>query len=599
MESFKSLIFVVLFAVGCSTGNGLRERPNQEEIPSVGLKKDIIDPSHFQSKADYHFTLGNTLSLSGQSLKAIRHYKLALIYDPHAVIVKIKLAVEYIKQSQFSEALEEVKEVIAMDPDSIEARLLLGGIYSSLREYERAEENYLHILKLNPGEAEAALSLGSVLAEQKKYVESLRIFQKVAENHHQSYSALAYYYMGRVSFQMEKKKQAIGHFKKSVEIKPDFSDAALALAKVQYSLGYENEAVKGLAHFQKTFGPEAEVAKVLSRFYEESKEYDKAYKQYEIIVKADPEQLNILVKMALISLEQKQYYRAVEELEKVLTLSPDSDKIRFFLAATYEEMGKKQSAAQEFQKIPKESSFYDEAIVRLVQFYTTEGDLKKAENIALAAIRNRPDVPKLYYVYNSFIDNENHHHEIINLLIKVTQRLSENSELQFLLGTFYDKVDNKPKVISHMKKAISLNKQFVRALNYLAYTYAEMEMELNTALELAQRAIQLKPKDGHIKDTLGWVLYKQGDYEGAVKALETAYRLNSTESIIAEHLGDAYYQYSYPHKAKKMYRKAVQLERDTLKIQNLKLKITSIESEVANRASRGLSSQSINKSPKQ
>lgn len=589
----------MLFAVGCSTGNGLRERQNQEEIPSVGLKKDIIDPSHFQSKADYHFTLGNALSLSGQPSKAIQHYKLALIYDPHASIVKIKLAVEYIKQGQFSEALEEVKEVIAMDPDSIEAYLLLGGIYSSLSEYERAEQSYRHILKLNPEEAEASLSLGSVLAEQKRYVESLRIFQKVAENHHEGYSALAYYYMGRVNFQMEKKKQAIDNFKKSLKIKPDFADAALSLAKIQYSLGYQDQSIKGLAYFQKTFGPEAEVAKLLSRFYEESKEYDKAYEQYEIVVKADPEQLNILAKMAFVSLEQKKYSRAIKELEKILTISPDSDKIRFFLAVTYEEVGKEQKAAQEFRKIPKNSSFYDEAIARLVQFYTAKKDLQGAKNIALSAIRNRPDMPKLYYVYSSFINNEDHHREIINLLVKVTQKFSENSELQFLLGTFYDKVNNKQKVISHMKKAISLDKQFVRALNYLAYTYAEMEMELDMALELAQRAIQLKPKDGHIKDTLGWILYKQGDYEGAVKALESAYRLNSTESIIAEHLGDAYYQYSHPHKAKKMYRKAVQLERDTLKIQNLKLKITSIESEVANRVSRGLSSQSIKKSPKQ
>lgn len=589
----------MLFIVGCSTGNGLRERPNQEEIPSVGLKKGIIDPSHFQSKADYHFTLGNTLSLSGQPSKAIQHYKLALIYDPHAAIVKMKLAVEYIKQGQFSEALEEVKEVIAMDPDSIEAQLLLGGIYSSLREYRRAEESYRHVLKLNPEEAEASLSLGSVLAEQKKYTESLRIFQKVGKSHDESYSALAYYYMGRVNFQMGKKKQAIGNFKKSLEIKPDFSDAALALAKIQYSLGYKQEATKGLAYFQKIFGPEVEVAKVLSRFYEESKEYDKAYKQYEIIVKGDPEQLNILAKMALISLEQRKYSRAIKELEKILTISPDSDKIRFFLAVTYEEVGKEQKAAQEFQKIPKNSSFYNEATARLVQFYIAKGDLQRAENIALTAIRNRPDMPKLYYVYNSFINSEDHHHEIINLLVRVTQRFSENSELQFLLGVFYDKVNNKQKVISHMRKAISLDKQFVRALNYLAYTYAEMEIELDTALELAQRAIQLKPNDGHIKDTLGWVLYKQGDYKGAIKVLESAYRLNSTESIIAEHLGDAYYRYSHPQKAKKMYRKAVQLESDTLKIQNLKLKITSIESEAATQVSRGLSSQSINRSPKQ
>ncbi len=569
---------------------------NPLKISSVmrDVRQEALDPSYFQSKADYHFALGNVLSLNGLSSEAIENYKLALLYDPHSSMVKIKLAMEFIKQGQFFEALKDVKEAIAMDPYSIEAHLLLGGIYFLMKEYGKAEKSYLHILTLSPEEAEASLSLGSVLAKQKKYNKSLRILQKVAKNPDLDVSGVAYYHMGRVNMARGQKKKAIEDFKKSLKRKPDFVDAALSLSKVQYSLGYKRQAIKGLAHFQKVSGPSVEAAEVLSRFYESEKEYDRAYEQYKILAQSDPEQLNARIKMALISLEKKKYSRGIKELKEILALSPELDKVRFFLAATYDEIGEDKKAIQEFQKISKESPFYDEAIARLVYFYTIDGHYKKAENMALSAIQDSPNRAKLYYVYSSLVGDKDKYDVVINILAKTVQTFSENAELQFLLGLFYDKVGNKEKLISHMKRAIVLDGQFVQALNYLAYTYAEMEIELDVALDLVQKAIQLKPKDGHIRDTLGWIFYKKGDYAKAVKALESAYRLNSTESIIAEHLGDAYYRYERPQKAKKMYGKAVQLEKDAFKIQNLKLKITYLEQEVANRVfSRGLSSQPV------
>ncbi|MCB0408286.1 MAG: tetratricopeptide repeat protein [Bdellovibrionales bacterium] len=114
-------------------------------------------------------------------------------------------------------------------------------------------------------------------------------------------------------------------------------------------------------------------------------------------------------------------------------------------------------------------------------------------------------------------------------------------------------------------------------MNYLAYTYAEENIHLEAAETLARRALAVKPKDGYILDTMGWILFKRGDLESAVKYLEAAYKANSSESVIVEHLADAYTQKELIEKAVLLYRKAIELETDTKKIESLQQKLTSIE----------------------
>jgi Flp pilus assembly protein TadD len=92
--------------------------------------------------------------------------------------------------------------------------------------------------------------------------------------------------------------------------------------------------------------------------------------------------------------------------------------------------------------------------------------------------------------------------------------------------------------------------------------------------------LKLKPNDGYITDSLGWVLFHKGQFKDAVVTLEGAYKLKPDESIIAEHLGDAYLRNSLRDKARQMYVRAVNLESDETNITKIKQKIANIDSTV-------------------
>jgi tetratricopeptide (TPR) repeat protein len=88
-------------------------------------------------------------------------------------------------------------------------------------------------------------------------------------------------------------------------------------------------------------------------------------------------------------------------------------------------------------------------------------------------------------------------------------------------------------------------------------------VNLEEAESLARRALAQSPEDAYIMDTVGWILFKQGQLGQAIQYLEAAYRLKPDEAVIAEHLGDCYLRFQLAEKAQKMYRRAAELEQDT------------------------------------
>jgi Tfp pilus assembly protein PilF len=114
-------------------------------------------------------------------------------------------------------------------------------------------------------------------------------------------------------------------------------------------------------------------------------------------------------------------------------------------------------------------------------------------------------------------------------------------------------------MIAQMKKVLEIEPDHVESMSYLAFSFAELNQHLAEAEKLARRALELQPTDAYVLDTLGWVLYKQNKFAESIQVLEKAYAYQSSASIIAEHLADAYVMQSRGEEAKGMYTKAIDL----------------------------------------
>ena len=549
---------------------------------SEGSNTPLLDDAYLTSQADYHFTMGETLSYEGQSPKSIEEYKLTLIYDPKSVHVRLRLAQEYVRMGMITEAVEQGEIAVEMAPQSIEAHMLLGGLYSGLKMFEPARNQFEQVLKIDGEHTEAAIYLGALLAEDRKYDEAIKYFESLTKNSKFKDTEKAHYYIGRVLAEQGSGKysDAQKSFQAALKIKPEYPEAALALSMLLRAQGKDKDMEQLLKSYQERFGPEREMARQLSHYYLEKEDFEHALEQLEFLDGFERDNLNVKIQIALIMIEQKKYETAAQRLEDVLMQAPDSDKVRYYLGAVYEEMNKPELAINHYKEIAPGSNYFPEAVVHTAHLQKTMGQVDKAVDTVEKAIAKQDDVPQLYAYYATLLDEKKYYKDAVKMLTGAVEKFPSNTQLRFFLGTMYDRVGKSEETIAQMVKVLDLDKDHIQALNYLAYTYAELGRNLDEAFALANRALDLQPNDGYILDTVGWIHFKRGDVEEAIRYLEAAVKLKSDEAIIAEHLGDAYLRHQMWQKAQKMYQRAAQLENDSQRSQKIQEKIANVNSQV-------------------
>lgn len=113
----------------------------------------------------------------------------------------------------------------------------------------------------------------------------------------------------------------------------------------------------------------------------------------------------------------------------------------------------------------------------------------------------------------------------------------------------------------------------ISALNDLGYLWAERGVHLGRARRMIEQAVAAEPDNAAYRDSLGWVLYQQGQYAQAVRELEKAAADPKPDGTVLDHLGDAYRKAGQPRQAAAAWRRAI----DQLRAEKEDAKVRAIE----------------------
>ncbi|MGE4280556.1 MAG: tetratricopeptide repeat protein [Magnetospirillum sp.] len=147
--------------------------------------------------------------------------------------------------------------------------------------------------------------------------------------------------------------------------------------------------------------------------------------------------------------------------------------------------------------------------------------------------------------------------------------------LLYSQGICLERTKQWAKAEAAFKKALELKPDQPDVLNYLGYTWVDAGINLQEGRAMLEKAASLRPRDGAIVDSLGWALYRLGEYQEAVKVLERAVELKAEDPTINDHLGDAYWQVGRVTEAMFQWKRAMGLDPEPEQIEPLKLKIRS------------------------
>jgi Flp pilus assembly protein TadD len=135
----------------------------------------------------------------------------------------------------------------------------------------------------------------------------------------------------------------------------------------------------------------------------------------------------------------------------------------------------------------------------------------------------------------------------------------------YFRGIALERLKRWPRAEKDFLQALELEPEQPFVMNYLAYSWVDQNLNLDRATGMLVRAVELRPDDGYIVDSLGWVYYRLGEYRKGVGYLERAVELRPQDPVINDHLGDAYWRVGRRQEARFQWRRALSLgpEEDT------------------------------------
>jgi Flp pilus assembly protein TadD len=172
------------------------------------------------------------------------------------------------------------------------------------------------------------------------------------------------------------------------------------------------------------------------------------------------------------------------------------------------------------------------------------------------------DVPDLYAALADSLVRAGRAGEAVTALRGAVASHPADETLLYALGSAYERAGQPDAAVAEMRALLAIDPDHAEAMNFIGYSYAEQGVRLEEAERLVRRALELKPRSGHLLDSLGWILYRRGDARGAVEALERADQLTGPDPTILEHLGDAYRAAGRPADAAHAWRRALGAQDD-------------------------------------
>ncbi len=238
-------------------------------------------------------------------------------------------------------------------------------------------------------------------------------------------------------------------------------------------------------------------------------------------------------------------------LRLAIYLDPGHDLAILTLGDILERARQPEDAVSVYERMPPSSPLRSNAEIQAGLALETLGRSEEAVKHLKALIAERPnDVHALSALGNVYRSRKLFQEaaEVYDQAIgKLAAPGRANWDLFYFRGIARERTKRWPEAEADLRKALELmpeplGRERALVLNYLGYSLVDQHLKLDEALGMLRRAVELRPRDGYITDSLGWAYYRLGRYDEALRELERATELRPADPVINDHLGDVYWK---------------------------------------------------------
>ena len=491
------------------------------------------------------FLAARTADVDHDYPTAIALYRKALDFEPANIEIRERLMISFLLNGDFADGLKEAE---ALKSDAAVERVtkivrgleaLRTGKFDSAKKilaYEGPNDldRLTHLLL--SGWADVGAGKG------KKAISSINALKgpawfKVFTDYHLGAMALV---NGDISTARQYLNKAVTN-NDSVATAPDtFMRAVMALARLEASAGNKQKALDAISVGDGMISNYAPL-KALRQSIE------KGEKPTQQITTAAEGAAGVLFSIGGALNRQGAEDMVALYLQISHALDDKSADTLIMLGGIAEKLEQPQRAIAFYEQVPEDSPMRRISELQLGITLSDTGKLDEAKQHLKELITSDPADIRSYIAYGSVLSEAKDYKEMAANYDKAVEVIGPvprqgDWSVFFQRGIAYERLKDWSKAEPNFRKALELNPQQAQVLNYLGYSLVDMNLNLDEGLKMIQAAVDARPDDGYIVDSLGWAYYRLGRFDDAVTELEKAIQLRAGDATINDHLGDSYWR---------------------------------------------------------
>jgi tetratricopeptide (TPR) repeat protein len=545
-----ALVVASVLAAGCVHAQAVDGVHGEGESPHADAEQERLPAHELTEQIVYEYLLAEIAAQRGSPETGAQ-----LLVDLARSTGDPRIARRALEMSTFARnrelALEATQIWLEADPDSAPALRAATALLVAAQRVGEAEP-YIEKM-LAAGKAEAAngfMQLARLLANNPDKAASLAVVRRLAAKYPELPEAQ--FAVSQAAHAAGDEQQALDAVRRAAQMKPDWGLAAIFEAQILQK-NSPAKAANRLAEHLERYPNDRDVRLSYARLLVGDKRYAEARAQFEKLLADNPDDTGVIYAVGLLAYQLKDYAVAEANLKRLLDLGyRDPDAVRFTLGQIAEDRNDSARAIQWYQSIGK-GERYLQSRLRAAQVLAKEGKLDEARRylrgVEIGEERQRV---QLIVAEAQLLRDANRPREAFVLLDDALKKEPDQPELLYDLALTAERIQRFDVLEQKLRKLIRLQPGHAHAYNALGYSLADRNLRLPEARKLIEKALELAPEDSFIIDSMGWVLYREGDVRGAINMLRRAYG-ERPDAEIGAHLGEVLWVSGQREEAKRVW----------------------------------------------
>lgn len=487
----------------------------------------------------------------------------ARLGDAYAAQKATRIALHLKDNQRTREALEAW---LRLAPQDVGARQVATLFYATQGDVDQADIHLRELFSLlsDQGDTKYILiaAVGSAVKDVRVQTELMNRLTSAYPNRPE-----VHYISALVAAGANQYKTATAAAKKAISLRPDWVNARVLLSKILLNQGDPAGARRVLEEGLALAKNDNELRSAYARLLVDTEDLESAYQQFSRVLQGDPENPEVEYALGLLGFQLGRLDEAARHFDKLFNMNRHRDEAAFFLGEIAEQQKKPEIAERWYHRA--RGPFQLDAQVRLAKLMAGRGDIQPSRDVLQ---RLRVQAPTqaltLYLVEGEILREVNHLDLAMQVYADALEVFPKNAKLLYARALTAAEIKRVDILEADLREVLRQDPEHADALNALGYTLADLTDRYEEALGYIRRALELKPGNAAILDSMGWVLYRLGRNEEALGYLEQAYDL-FPDAEIAAHLGEVLWVQGERKQARRVWQQGLEKSPDNKYLRTL------------------------------